>query len=341
MSCRRSLHILSVFCTLLIVGSAKGQDLHFSQYFETPMLRNPALSGLFNGDIRIQGVYRNQWSSVTFPFQTGALNGEYKFPAGKGDDYFTAGLQMMVDRAGAVALTSAHFLPALNFHKSLSATRNTYLSMGFMGGVVSRRLDRSRVTTNNQFDGFRYNGSLPDGETFFNSYSFLDVTVGLSLSTTMGINDEHSVYGGIAYHHLTKPATEFYRNVTHLPKWVASAGLKYTLGTMNYVTFHGDYYRQGGAQTMIAGAMYSLKLDDESQPSYLVHAGAMYRYKDAFIPIVRVDFAPFSLGFSYDINVSPLRTVSSGRGGLETSMSYQTFINSDKSSYEKVKCPRF
>ena len=27
------------------------QDLHFSQFFEAPLLRNPALAGLFEGDV--------------------------------------------------------------------------------------------------------------------------------------------------------------------------------------------------------------------------------------------------------------------------------------------------
>ena len=46
------------------------------------LLRNPSLAGLFAGDIRFQAVYRNQWQSVTTPYQTGSLNFEYKQPVG-------------------------------------------------------------------------------------------------------------------------------------------------------------------------------------------------------------------------------------------------------------------
>ena len=163
-----------LFCTLLRQGLvvvfvlfsvvAKTQDLHFSQFYEAPLVRNPALAGLFEGDVRAQLVYRNQWGSVTTPYQTGSLNGEYKFAVGKGDDFVTAGLQILWDKAGSVALNTTHLLPAVNYHKSMNADKNRYLSIGFMGGLVSRRLDRSKVTTNNQYlDGFGYNGSLPDG----------------------------------------------------------------------------------------------------------------------------------------------------------------------------------
>jgi type IX secretion system PorP/SprF family membrane protein len=318
------------------------QDLHFSQFFETPLLRNPALAGLFDGDVRVQGVYRNQWNSISFPYQTGSLNAEYKFPVGKGDDFFTAGVQFMFDRAGTVALTTTHLLPALNFHKSLSQSRNTYLSLGFMGGLVSRRLDFSKVTTNNQYDGFSYNGSLPTGEVFNANYSFLDMTVGMSLSTTLGSEEQHNIFGGIAYHHFNKPVHSFYQSITHLPKWVLSGGLKLNIDVMNYITFHGDYSKQGPHQMAIAGAMYSRRVGDEDLPSHTVHLGAYYRYRDALIPVVKMDWYPLSIAFSYDINVSQLKPATAGRGGLEVSLSYITYLKeTDNSSIEKVKCPRF
>lgn len=317
------------------------QDLHFSQFFEAPLLRNPSLAGLFEGDVRVQGVYRNQWSSIANPYQTGSLNAEYKFPVGKGDDYFTAGVQAMFDRAGTVALTTTQFLPAVNFHKSLSESRNTYLSLGFMGGVVSRRLDQSRMTTNNQYDGFGYNGSLPTGEIFTANYSYLDMNVGMSLSTTLGADEQHLIFGGIAYHHFNKPVNSFYRNINHLPKWVVSGGLKLNADFMSYWTFQGDYYSQGPYQSAIAGVTYSRKFGDEDIPSYVLHLGSYYRYKDAVIPVVKLDVFPVSISFSYDINTSKLRTASMGRGGFETGVTYINYLNNDNSSKEKTKCPKF
>lgn len=343
MAWRKNIYRLLVLLWMLCGSTAvSAQDLHFSQFFETPLLRNPALAGLFEGDVRVQGVYRNQWNSISFPYQTGSLNAEYKFPVGKGDDFFTAGVQFMFDRAGTVALTTTHLLPALNFHKSLSQTRNTYLSLGFMGGLVSRRLDFSKVTTNNQYDGFSYNGSLPTGEVFNANYSFLDMTVGMSLSTTLGSEEQHNIFGGIAYHHFNKPVHSFYQSINHLPKWVLSGGLRLNLDPMNYITFHGDYSKQGPHQMAIAGAMYSRRVGEDDMPGNTVHLGAYYRYKDALIPVVKMDWYPLSIAFSYDINVSQLKPASTGRGGIEVSLSYITYLkDNDNSSIEKVKCPRF
>ena len=95
-------------------GQLCAQDIHFSQFFEAPLLRNPSLAGLFEGDVRVQMVYRDQWNSFTNAYKSGSLNAEYKMPVGKGDDFLTAGVQILYDKAGTAGLTTTDFLPALN-----------------------------------------------------------------------------------------------------------------------------------------------------------------------------------------------------------------------------------
>ncbi len=160
-----------ILAALLFFYSSKiiAQDIHFSQFFEAPLLRNPALAGIFSGDFRMQAVYRNQWNSVTVPYQTTSLNAEYKLPVGNSQDFLTIGGEILYDKAGTVALTATHVLPVLNYHKSLSSERNMYLSAGFSAGVVQRKIDRSKITTNSQFDGEGYNATLSDGENFSNN----------------------------------------------------------------------------------------------------------------------------------------------------------------------------
>jgi hypothetical protein len=97
--------LVLMFVATCLMLSAKAQDIHFSQFFEAPLLRNPSLAGIYTGDVRVQAVYRDQWNSVTNAYKTGSLNGEYKMPVGKGDDFLTLGLQMMYDRAGTVGFT--------------------------------------------------------------------------------------------------------------------------------------------------------------------------------------------------------------------------------------------
>ena len=149
---RNTLKILVVVCYLSLASFVHAQDIHFSQFFQAPLLRNPSLAGIYTGDIRVQTVYRDQWNSVTNAYKTASLDGEYKMPVGKLNDFVTVGMQLLYDRAGTIAWSSTYVYPAINYHKSLSAEKNRYLSLGFMGGVVQRRIDRSKVTTNSTYD---------------------------------------------------------------------------------------------------------------------------------------------------------------------------------------------
>lgn len=339
-----------VWCVLMLGLLANcpqllAQDIHFSQFFETPLLRNPALAGIFTGDVRIQAVYRTQWNSVTVPYQTGSLNGEYKKSVGRGDDFLTLGGQILYDKAGTVALSATHILPTLNYHKSLSAERNSYLSLGFMGGWVQRRIDRSKITTNSQFDGTGFNPGLADGETFpRSSYSYLDASVGVTFNSQVGQNEDNNIYVGLAYHHFNKATkVSFYGNPNYemIPKWVASLGVRMNMTDYSFFTLYGDYSKQGPHTETIGGALYSIKLDDMDDPRYVIHGGAFMRWKDALVPTAKLDFLPMSISVSYDINLSQLRTASQGRGGFEMGLTYQKSLDRNNKSRESLRCPSF
>ncbi len=338
---RACLFIL-LFITL---GKANGQDLHFSQFFEAPLLRNPSLAGIYNGDIRFQGVYRSQWGSVTVPYKTGSFNFEYKQPIGQGNDFLTTGLQVVYDRAGSTNFTTTNLLPALNYHKSLSTEKNSFLSLGFMGGLVQRRLDRSLMTTNNHFDGNGYNPAMGDGETFTNSnYSYLDGSVGMAFNSRLGARESDNYFIGAAYHHFNRPKNSFYQNpaIELNPKLVLSGGIKLTVNETSYLTIQADQSTQGSYKETLVGAMYSYKIGDEmEEPLYTLHVGAFTRVKDAIIPVVKIDYNPFSIAFSYDVNISPLKTASLSRGGMELSISYIGFFDRDNTTKNSMLCPRF
>jgi type IX secretion system PorP/SprF family membrane protein len=346
----RNLKHIKRFCLTLMVlavsfATAYSQDLHFSQFFEAPLLRNPALAGIFTGDYRFQGVYRDQWNSFTNAYRTGSFNGEYKLPVGRTDDFLTIGLQILYDKAGSAGLTSTQVLPALNYNKSLSSTHASYLSLGFMGGYVEKRIDISKITTNSQFDGAAFNPSLASGETFPSpDIHYWDGSVGMSYNSSFGRDDRNSMFVGIAYHHLNRPMNSFYQNtaVELQPKWVVSGGAKFILDERSSLTVQADYSSQGAARETIGGLMYGYNLGDFTDDSkYMLGIGAFMRVGDAFIPVIKLDMLPLSMAISYDVNISTLNTVSQGQGGFELSISYIGFLDRANSAKNKILCPRF
>jgi type IX secretion system PorP/SprF family membrane protein len=230
-------------------------------------------------------------------------------------------------------------LPVLNYHKSLSDEKNRYLSLGFMGGVVNRHFDRSKMTTDNTYTG----GT--DGETaVVPTYTYLDGSVGMSYNSNLSDDPEDNFYLGVAYHHFTKPKNTFFRDpsIQLNPKWVASAGFRFGVNEFSYITIQADHSIQEKYKETIAGAMYGLKIGQEvDNPKYVLHGGAFLRWQDAFIPVIKLDYSGFSFAFSYDINISRLKPASLGRGGFELSLSYIGFTQRNNSTLNAIQCPRF
>lgn len=330
--------VVSILCFFSFFISFS-QDIHFSQFFEAPLLRNPSLAGLYNGDIRVQAVYRDQWNSVTDAYKTTSVNAEYKMPFGKNTDYLTLGAQVLQDRAGTVSWVSTHLLPAINYHKSLSEVSNQYLSLGFMGGPVQRRLDRSKMTTNSSFDG------LGDGENFTRTqYTYYDASVGMSFNSQVSENPNDNFFIGVAYQHFTHGKNSFFgdESLEITPKWVASGGIKFSVQPESYITLLTDISVQEKYKEVVMGGLYGVKIgSDYDNPLYTIHAGGFLRWNDAFIPVVKLDYNPFSISLSYDANISNLKSSSHGRGGFELGISYIGFTNRDNSTLNAVNCPKF
>ena len=291
-----------------------------------------------HGDYRIQTVYRSQWNSITNAYKTTSINAEYKLPI-KNDDYLTLAMQLFHDKAGTTNLTTTHVLPAINYHKSLSTEKSMYLSVGFMGGYVQRRIDRSKITTNSTYDNHA------DGEdALISQYGYWDGSAGLSFNTQLGQNPENNLVLGAAMHHFIRPKNSFYNNAAVIvnPKMVFSADVKFNLNEQSYLTFHNDYVQQGSYSEKLTGAIFTQKIGAYTdEPDFTVGAGGFMRWGDAFIPTFQLNYRPFALSMSYDVNVSKLSQTSYGQGGYEMSLTYTGFLDRDNSSANAVLCPRF
>lgn len=342
---RKNFSLLTILLFSCITFESHSQDPHFSQFFEAPLLRNPSLAGIFEGDIRFQTVYRNQWQSVTTPYQTASINFEYKNPIGTGNDFITTGFQILYDKAGVTNFTTSNIYPALNYHKSLNDEKSKYLSLGIMGGYVERRIDRSKITTNNQYDGFGYNPSLSDGETLTKfGYHYWDGSIGISFNSSIAGSQTDYYFLGAAYHHFNRPKNSFYTNppIELNPKLVFSGGIHLSVDEVSFITLQADYSKQGDYYETIGGLTYSRKIgDDYANPEYIIHFGGYLRWKDAFIPVLQIDYKPFSVAFSYDVNISTLKTASEYRGGFEVSLTYAGFLDRNNSTKNAVLCPKF
>src|ERR1700712_3413113 len=92
---------LGLCCVLyLMPQSAIAQDPAFSQFFSSPLSLNPALTGKFNGQLRVAGNYRNQWPQINNAFITETVSVDGNILNGKlaEGDAWGVGLLAMSDK---------------------------------------------------------------------------------------------------------------------------------------------------------------------------------------------------------------------------------------------------
>lgn len=344
MSKNQLLYIIHLCLALISSHSIMAQDIHVSQFYETPLLRNPALAGIFTGDVRVQVLHRNQWSWTGHPYKTTTLSGEYKFPVGQNEDFLTLGLQGYYDLAGSSRLRTTQLMPVLNYHKSLSSERNEYLSAGFSIGMVQRQFDARNLTFDYQYRDGSYNPGNPTGEDF-TAYNrnFMDVAAGLSYNNEMGENG--NFYLGASLAHVNKPTESFKQERIVLPnKLQLQGGISTNLDDQFSLRSEINYTTQGNFHELMIGGLVTYQpidvVETNSMASFAVSGGVMARINDALIPVVKLRFQQIELGFSYDVNISSLKSVSQGKGGFELSFAYRAFTRGAEEA-SRVRCPRF
>jgi type IX secretion system PorP/SprF family membrane protein len=335
------------FLLLVTTSGLHAQDFSFSQFYEKPLLRNPSLAGVFDGDIRVSGIFRNQWQSVTVPYQTSAASAEVKFGIGGANDYLTAGLQMTNDVAGDIKLKRTQLLPVINFHKSLNEDYDSYLSLAFMAGSVSSQFDATKLQLDDQFQNGAFNPNNPTQQVFKNtSVNYMDLAAGLTYSMGFGEMNSNTFYVGASIFHLNKAKVGFYANnetTTLQQKFTLNTGLTTQTGEYNRLVFFVDYYKQGGNYQVMGGGLYGIDLLQhyDSDEKITLYAGGFYRWKDALVPVIKLNLYRLNIGLSYDVNTSQLKTASQSRGGFEVSASYYAKLRIRNEGAEKMRCIKF
>src|ERR1700748_3390670 len=121
-TCRASLPLIILFSGFFCWGpAANAQDPGFSQFYASPLTLNPALTGKFNGVVRVAGNYRNQWPAINNAFITSTISVDAPIMTNKlpDNDTWGIGLMAMTDKTASGVLNSNFVSFSTAYHKSL------------------------------------------------------------------------------------------------------------------------------------------------------------------------------------------------------------------------------
>lgn len=337
---------LGILLLLPLALKTEAQDIHFSQFYENSIMRNPALTGIFSGDYKVGGNYRTQWSNISVPFQTFLLSAETRIVTNRAiGDYLSFGVSAMYDKAGSISFNSLQVYPALNYNKTLEDRRNSYLSVGFAGGYIQRSVNFAKATYSSQYVNGSYSANNASGENFTNStIENYDMAAGISFNSSAGPENIVNYYLGFSAFHLNKPKHTFEDDnalIVLATKYTGNAGFSLKINSHFGLNAHADYSKQGAYKEVLVGGLASWQTASESGPFFKIYAGVFARLKDAIIPTFKVDYNIYSLTFSYDVNTSSLQPATAGSGGYELSFYIKGRYKRSEQNGGNLSCPRF
>lgn len=323
--------IIFISLQLVVISTIMAQDAILSQAIESPIILNPANTGA-QYDIRTNLNYRQQWRSVTDPFTTVFASADAKMaPKGKSSS-FGIGLFLSNDKAGSAHLNT--FLGGFNIAAKVPISNNQNISAGIGTALMQRHIDFSALTWDKQYDGLVYNSSLSSGEQMSNERTTnIDLSTGIQWSygkgaTTLSSNDNLGVQVGVSVFHLNKPNMSFDYNDKSYMRFLLHSTLSYGIKNSN-VQISPSFIAafQGPSRMFYGGAIVKYKLQESSKytdyiMARMLNVGTFYRLGDAIVVMTQLEWGQYAFGISYDINVSSLTKVSTGRGGFEISARY-------------------
>ena len=322
------------------------QSIHFSQYFNAPMLINPANTGLMpEYDYRLGLNYRNQWGAIPVPYNTFSGFADLKVGGNNqnktSNNWLGVGFAYFYDKAGDGNLSFSNIQASLAYH--LQMGEYTMLSLGFSGATVSRSVNYDMLTFNDQWDGFTFNAQIPNGEKLgIIQTNYVTGAAGLNFAWYPN-DDVYCKFGG-GVSNINQPVETFYAGTNKIGiRPTGNIDLFFHTGNTVTINPSAYYTSQKGASEIVAGTLIRFNLSGyyEEIVTQLILGGYL-RVGDAVIGVVGIQYANVQFMANYDYTISTLAPYNNAYGALEFSLIYQGVYGRNKNSIKKTMgCPRF
>ena len=339
---------MKIFCLLAIFGWSTtsmlhAQDLHFSQFFNSPLSTNPANTGFIpGGDYRLGVNFRDQWSSImSLPYRTMSAFGDVQVMKNQ-DQTGWVGLGGLIlrDVAGSGNLTSTKLYGSVAYHQMLGYA--SLLSLGFNVGYANKRINTSNLKFPDQFDGKFFDNKLPTSVSLDkNNIGYLDMQVGMNYAYFP--TEKIYVNTGFSVHHVNTPRESFFQSndvSNEVPRrYIGFLNGSFMVNDQWIVNPNAYFTMQAKSSELVAGlnAHYNLSGDGE----YVLMGGLYYRHNESVIPLIGLGYKDYAFTFTYDATVSTLRNYNGSRGAFEFSLVKQGVFERYDGNRRSTICPSF
>lgn len=331
----KKLLLLFVLVCCSVMDTVKAQDMHFTQFFASPLYLNPAMTGI-NVCSRVTLTYRNQWPGVNKAFSSYMLASDHYIHDAK----LGVGMIMANDQAGSGNYMTTTATPSIAYE--LRVNQEFGIRFGIQPGVTQKRVNYNKLLFGDQI---ARGGDVASVENNKPSKTFFDAGTGILFYTAQ-------YWGGFALSHINQPNESLIGTTSRLPvKYSLHGGISHVLNKDERealkvkklsTAFHyrhqkkfdqfdfGAYYNEN---VFTIGVWYrGINLVKRYKPGY--------QNNDALSIVLGLQNKRTSFGYSYDVTISKLTMVS--QGAHEVTLSYQ-LCNAKKRKKVRLTldCPKF
>jgi len=300
------------------------QDVHFSQYYATPLYLNPGETGMVNANWRFTNNYRTQWAAIGIPYRTISAGFDKPLKLNQ-NSKLGLGVFFINDNSGASDLTVNKIFVSGSYIFTVDDIHS--FGIGIQAGYVLKNFTMNDISLPSQFNtitGF-FDPNLPNSmDSWDENIHYTDINAGISYSAVI---KKSRIYLGASLFHVNTPVESFLRQNDRLPmRVVFNGGVYFPLKNKLYMnpSFLTMYHKR--ASDWVFGSLFYYVF---STPGVFdnIFAGAHTRYSlnnfDAVIFSGGFSLFGFDIGVSYDVNISALQAATKNRGALEISLIYK------------------
>ncbi|MBB2151065.1 PorP/SprF family type IX secretion system membrane protein [Pedobacter gandavensis] len=322
---------------ILMMGASlyvQAQDHIYSQFFNAPVYLNPALTGQFEGDIRMNLIYRNQWSGLSGDLSYISASADLNIPS------FAGGVGLIFNRSSEGTAYLVKNNAALTYAYSVGSD-DLLVSFGVQAGFTNRQINWNKLVFSDQID--RRLGYIPGSVSSaqppeIDNKFFFDAAAGTNVII-------HNFMLGLGVHHLNQPDESFTGTVAKLPMRI-TANASYRLALSPYSGYGDDdgaylipsvvYYKQDKSSSLSMGAQFKFK----SVSTGLWYRSSSQSGPDAVVFSLIFDLfkgnrngEKLRLGISHDATTSRINYTNTS-GTTEASIGYEKYFP-NSGSYNK------
>lgn len=316
------------------------QDVVYSQFHNAPILVSPGLTGVFNGDVRLSGIYANQWNSVPVNFNAVTLGADMRFLGNKPrKGFFAGGLLFHFDQGGFIGYYNTAISGLGSYTHRLG--KHIYGTVGVKAGVSHQGYNRDRITLDEHYNPITGLPDIPGNgsiEDFPNTNTTsLDVGAGFNLRIQKSDNyelidrkEERTVFDiGFGMYHLNR-APQSLKEIAEEPSDFRLSPYVFAtiqLGkSLDLLANARVQFQRPHSQYMLSSGLrvhFSRDLGKQLAMQFMMGIRLQEQeVREALIPMIELHYNDFQIGFSYDANISDFTAATDGFGGPQISLSY-------------------